>query len=62
MSPEEIKNRPRGRPINEKKMFKNGRCRFFRKGKDGFCVYYAGSRKDLESCYGKCLKRRDKNE
>lgn len=23
-------NRPRGRPINEKTMFKDGKCRFFR--------------------------------
>ena len=50
-------NRPRGRPINEKTMFKNGKCRFFRPGKDGFCVHYAGSKKALESCYSKCLKR-----
>lgn len=52
-------NRPRGRPINEKTMFKNGKCRFFRPGADGCCLYYAGSRKSLESCYSKCLKRRD---
>jgi hypothetical protein len=49
----------RGRPINEKTMIKNGRCRFFKKGKDGFCEYYAGNRRNLESCYSKCLKRRD---
>ena len=49
----------RGRPINEKAMFKNGKCRFFRPGADGFCKYYAGNRKYLESCYSKCLKRRD---
>lgn len=51
--------KPRGRPINEKTMFKNGKCRFFRPGADGCCLYYAGSRKSLESCYSKCLKRRD---
>ena len=50
-------NRPRGRPINEKTMFKNGKCRFFKKGRDGYCFYYAGSRKMLGSCYSRCLKR-----
>jgi len=54
-----ITTKPRGRPINEKTMLKNGRCRFFKKGKDGFCEYYAGNRRNLESCYSKCLKRRD---
>ena len=49
----------RGRPINEKTMIKNGRCRFFRPGADGLCKYYAGNKRYLESCYSKCLKRRD---
>lgn len=50
-------NRPRGRP--PKHMFKDGRCRFFRADTDGYCKHYAGSRKSLEGCYSKCLKRRD---
>ena len=49
----------RGRPIKEKTMFKNGKCRFFRPDADGYCKYYAGSKKSLEGCYTKCLKRRD---
>jgi hypothetical protein len=49
----------RGRPINEKTMFKDGKCRFFRPSTDGRCVHYAGSKRNLESCYTKCLKRRD---
>jgi hypothetical protein len=47
----------RGRPINPKTMLKNGRCRFFKKDKDGTCIYYVGSRKSIEGCYEKCLKR-----
>ena len=26
------------RPINEKTMLKNGKCRFFKKGKDGYKI------------------------
>lgn len=29
-------------------------CKKFRKGLDGFCVYYRGSRKNIESCISKC--------
>lgn len=49
----------RGRPINEKTMFKDGKCRFFRPGADGSCVHYAGNKRKLESCYSRCLKRRE---
>lgn len=45
----------RGRPA--KNMIKNGKCRFFKKGKDGFCIYYAGSKKEITACYSKCFKR-----
>ena len=38
--------RPRGRPINEKTMFKNGKCRFFRPGKDGFLRSLRREQKD----------------
>lgn len=47
----------RGRPINEKTMLKNGKCRFFKKGADGFCVHYGGSKRNVSGCYEKCLKR-----
>ena len=47
----------RGRPINEKAMFKDGKCRFFKKGADGFCVYCGGSKKMVSGCFEKCLKR-----
>ncbi len=46
----------RGRP--PKTMLKNGKCRFFKKGKDGFCVHYAGSRQSISGCYDKCLKQK----
>ena len=40
-----------------KTMIKDGKCRFYTKGKDGFCVHYAGSRKMVSGCFDKCLRQ-----
>lgn len=50
----------RGRP--PKTMIKDGKCRFFRPGADGKCKYYAGDKRQVESCYTRCLKRKRQDD
>lgn len=47
---------PRGRKTKHLKA--GDICKYFKKAADGFCKHYTGSRQMIESCYGKCDKRK----
>ncbi|MDF2984908.1 MAG: hypothetical protein K0R50_418 [Eubacterium sp.] len=42
----------------ENKLLKVGDiCPGFRKGEDGFCKYYTGSKRQKENCFSKCKRK-----
>ena len=45
------------KPLEEKPLKAGDICPGFRKGEDGFCKYYTGSKKMLESCFSKCKRK-----
>lgn len=44
------------KPIDPKTLTAGSICYGYRKGDDGYCKFYTGSRQKLESCYSKCKR------
>ncbi len=44
------------KPLDPKQLTTGSICPGFRKSEDGFCKYYGGSKRIIESCYSKCKR------
>ncbi len=44
------------KPLDPKQLTAGKTCPGYRKGEDGYCRYYTGSRRILESCFAKCRR------